>query len=129
MRYVIIVVLTIMTFSLKAAESDTVEEPFFPQQLTAKKLLLNCNSSSLTLVGRRNQNYCLGFVSGVEEGLRFYEKEYVKSAVPQFCIPSKTKSKQLVDAFNKYAVANQSALNKPAVLMIVEALKIAFPCR
>ena len=128
MRYVILFVLAIMAFSIHAAESGATDESFFPQQLTAKELLLACNSSSLTIVGRKKQHYCLGFISGVEEGIRVYENELVNSASSIFCIPSKTKSKQLVDAFDKYAVANQYDLNQPAALMIVKALKKAFPC-
>ena len=128
MRYVALLLLAIMAFSINAAEPKTKEESFFPQQLTAKKLLLACNSSSLTDIGRKKQNYCLGFVSGVEEGLRAFRKEDGNSSSSSFCIPSKTKSKQLVDAFDRYAVANQSDLDKPAALVIVEALKKAFPC-
>ena len=128
MRYVILFVVTIMTFSSNAQETGVKDDAFFPQQLTAKELLLACNSSSLTSVGRKKQHFCLGFVSGVEEGIRFYDIELGNSAASNFCIPSKTKSKQLVDAFNKYAIANQTDLDKPAALMIVKALNKTFPC-
>lgn len=52
------------------AETDTTQS-IFPQQLTARDLLIFCSSSSLTAVGRSRQRYCWGFISGVEETLRF----------------------------------------------------------
>jgi hypothetical protein len=43
----------------------------FPQQQTAHDLLTACASSSISNLGRCRRKYCAGFVSGVEEAIRF----------------------------------------------------------
>lgn len=101
--------------------------PEFPQQQTARDLLTACASSSISNLGRARRKYCAGFVSGVEEAIRF--KGQLLGADSQIC-PSRTiTAQQFADAYIKYANANAKELDKPAVEVVFEALKRAFPCR
>jgi hypothetical protein len=105
------------------AAQDAVEnaESFFPQQLTARELLTHCVSSSLTRRGREQQRYCRGFVSGVEEALR------LSTAAP-LCVPPGEAARNIADAYIRYAGRRTTDLEKPAALIVVEALEDAYPC-
>ena len=122
------VILTILSFPLAAAETTTDSETYFPYRLSGNDLLTACSSSSITHTGRRKVNYCHGFVSGVEEGIRLYGSQYSKQPSQLFCVPPGTTSRQMATAYVKYASGKNRNLGKPAVLVVVEALKNAFPC-
>lgn len=128
MRLTVLFLFATMAFSLNATETGEKEESYFPQRLLASELLVACTSSSLTGLGRRKQRFCQGFISGVEEGVRLYEHQSGAIASSGFCVPSKTTSKQLANAYVRYASRNQPDLNRPASLVVVEALKHEFPC-
>lgn len=128
MRLIVFFLLTTMAFSLNAMEPDEKEDSYFPQRLLANELLVACTSSSLTGLGRSKQRFCQGFISGVEEGVRLYVHQSEAIASSGFCVPSKTTSKQLANAYIRYASRNQPDLNRPASLVVVEALKNEFPC-
>ena len=56
--------------ALIAEDRETDMEARYPQQMSARNLLVTCASSSVTRIGRERRRYCAGFVSGVEEGVR-----------------------------------------------------------
>lgn len=99
---------------------------YFPQQLSARDLLVHCASSSLTDRGRERQRYCAGFVSGVEEATRLLGT----SAGPpvRLCIPDRATARQFREAFVRHAGRRGADLERPAALVVVEALREAYPC-
>ena len=110
-----------------AQEQPAVTEAFFPQQLSAKDLLVHCSASSLTDHGRQRQRYCAGFVSGVEEAVRLLmgtsgEREF------HVCVPGKASARQFREAYIRYAGRRGTNLDRPAALVVVEALAKAYPC-
>jgi hypothetical protein len=106
-------------------ETDQIV-PEFPQQQTARDLLTACASSSMSNLGRARRKYCAGFVSGVEEAIRF--KSQLLGADSRICPSKGITAQQLADAYIKYANANSKELDKPAVEVVFEALKQALPC-
>lgn len=128
MRIIVLFLMATMAFSLNAVESDHKEAPYFPQRLEASELLRYCASSSLTDLGRKRQRYCQGFISGVEEGVRLYEKQLGTIPFHRFCVQTGTTSRQLARAYIKYVSRNQSDLTRPAAAVVVEALISEFPC-
>ena len=85
----------------------------FPQQQTARDLLTACASSSISNIGRARRKYGAGFVSGVEEAIRF-ESQLLETE-SRICPITDIISQQLADAFIRYATANTKQLDKPAV--------------
>lgn len=118
----------VMLIAMDAGAQVETEEivPIFPQQQTARELLTACASSSISNLGRARRNYCAGFVSGVEEAIRF--KTQLFGADSRICPSSGITAQQLADAYIRYANANPKELDKPAVELVFEALKQAFPC-
>lgn len=107
------------------AENATEEEVFFPQQQSAQQLLMICASSSMTPSGRKRQKYCDGFVSGVEEALRFAGQQTNKN---RLCVPKEIHAFGLRKSFIQYANSHEADLVKPAVAVVVDALTSSFPC-
>lgn len=103
-------------------------DKYFPQQLSAKDLLIACSSSSLTNLGRERQKYCHGFISGVEEAVRLLGLNSKKVA-NYFCTPPSLSSRDLAKSYLKYAAKNDTVLTKPAALVVVESLAIDYPCK
>ena len=109
------------------AQVETEEiVPEFPQQQTARDLLTACASSSISNLGRARRKYCAGFVSGVEEAIRF--KSQLLGANSRICPSRDITAQQFADAYIKYANTHANELDKPAVEVVFEALKQAFPC-
>ena len=104
--------------------SDT----YFPQQLSARDLMVHCASSSMTDRGRQRQRYCMGFVSGVEESMRLLLPRPAHESRVQLCIPAGTTARQYKDAYIRYARRPDSDLSEPAALVVVAALRAAYPC-
>ncbi len=100
--------------------------PEFPQQQTARDLLTACASSTISNLGRARRKYCAGFVSGVEEAIRF--KSQLLGAEIRICPASGITAQQFADAYLKYANTHLKELDKPAVEVVFNALKQAFPC-
>ncbi len=118
----IIYILFFLTFSnIASAEKDS----YFPQQMTAQKLLTTCSSSYMTQTGRQRQRYCSGFISGVEESTRLQEKAAI---IHKICLPKGKTSSQYRSVYMKYASKKTTDLTKPAALVVREALQDAFPC-
>ncbi len=109
------------------AETDTDQViPEFPQQQTARDLLTACASSTISNLGRARRKYCAGFVSGVEEAIRF--KSQLLGAEIRICPASGITAQQFAEAYLKYANTHPRELDKPAVEVVFNALKRAFPC-
>ena len=97
-----------------------------PQQMSADDLLTACASSSLTELGRRRREYCFGFVSGVEEGVRILQaQENIQASI---CAPSDVSAQALADVYTRYAARRRQQLDRPAAAVVLEALSQAFPC-
>ena len=124
----IFVSVLLLSFPLSATETTTDQETYFPHRMSGKDLLTACSSSSLTHSGRRRINFCRGFVSGVEEGIWLQEMNESQENSQTFCVPPATTSRQMARAFVTYASGRHRNLGKPAVMVVVEALKTAFPC-
>lgn len=109
-------------------EVDTTQL-IFPQQLTARKLLTYCTSSSLTDIGRTRQRYCWGFISGVEETIRLPGQVSVHSTSQKICVPKGLSSRALAKAYISFAGRRDANLDRPAAQVVIEALSSAYPCR
>ncbi|MCP3870814.1 MAG: hypothetical protein GY703_22510 [Gammaproteobacteria bacterium] len=124
----VIIVLGLLAVSFTAAgQEQEVTELYFPQQISAKKLLNYCASSGLTKSGRERQRYCAGFVSGVEESVRLLESRRPDGGNP-LCVPEGTSARKLVDSFMKYSLARKQGLDQPAVVEVIDALQSGYPC-
>ena len=128
MKIPFIIVLAIFASPHTVAQQTQESEIYFPQQLTAKDLLLACASSKLTTRGRERLRYCYGFVSGVEEGIRLHGLQYSTDIVNSLCVPRGTSSLQMANAYVKYTSGKNVNLDMPAALVVVDALKNAYPC-
>ncbi len=119
-----------LIFALQAnAETDSSDtDNYFPQQLSAKDLLIACSSSSLTNLGRERQKYCYGFISGVEEAVRLLEKESPK-VIHKICTSPGLTSRDLAKTYIRYAAKKDAHLTKPAALVVVESLAFGYPCK
>lgn len=122
--FIAIAMLMVMDANAQVATEEMLPE--FPQQQTARDLLTACASSSISNLGRARRKYCAGFVSGVEEAIRF--KSQLLGADSRICPSTGITAQQFADAYIRYANANAKELDKPAVEVVFEALKQAFPC-
>lgn len=130
MRSAIFVLIIALVYPLSGSASTAADDTdvFFPQQMSAKDLMLTCASSSLTATGRTRRRYCDGFVSGVEEGMRLFLLRHSINSVPAVCVPTGTTSRALTNAFVNYASSKGVNLEQPAAAVVIEALKKTFSC-
>jgi hypothetical protein len=122
--FIAVLMLTIMDAGAQVETDEMVPE--FPQQQTARDLLTACASSSISNLGRARRKYCAGFVSGVEETIRL--KSQLLGTDSHICPSRSITAQQLADAYIKFANTNSKQLDKPAVEVVFQALKQAFPC-
>ncbi len=117
-------------FSVMAAAQNAADpkEQFFPKKLTAHQLLNLCAASSLTVSGRSRKQFCGGFISGVEESLRLLREQTSLDETPAICLPDEEPAARLSQRFVKYA-AGRADLDQPAVAVVIDALKAAYPCQ
>jgi len=125
MKIVFYITLMFTLVNIAFAEEKTEWESFFPQQMTAKELMITCASSYMTSKGRQRKKYCSGFISGVEETTRLHNQ---LAAAPTICLPKGKTSSQFTDVYMTYASRKTTDLSKPAALIVIEALQDAFPC-
>jgi hypothetical protein len=125
---VALLVAMLLSATLAAQEQGSVSEVFFPQQLSARELLVHCAASPLTDRGRQRLRYCSGFVSGVEEAVRWLMQGSLSPAY-RFCIPPREPARHFRDAYVRYAGRHTTSLDRPASLVVIEALANAYPCR
>lgn len=121
-----LVALALLLAAAPAAAQEKPMEPQFPQQQSARDLLVACASSRLTSTGRERRRYCAGFVSGVEEAERVLHPG--GAAARQFCTPSNVSASALADAFVRYGAEHDDELGRPAAQVVLQALKQAYPC-
>ncbi len=115
-----------MLVSQPLLASSSVELEQFPQQMTARDLLLACSSSSLTGSGRSKRRFCAGFVSGVEEGARILKE---RNALPKtVCLAEGVSAKALAATYTRFAGKKGRDLNQPAAAVVLEALATEYPC-
>lgn len=110
-----------------AAQEQAVEdETRFPQQMSAKDLQRTCASSSLSDTGRQRRRYCVGFISGVEEGVRVLHKQHMLEM--SICLPEKVSGRTLTNVFLKHTTDNPGQLERPAAQVVIDALSQTYPC-
>lgn len=110
-----------------AAQEEAVEEETrFPQQISAQVLQQTCASSSLSDAGRQRRRYCVGFISGVEEGVRVLHKQHMLEM--SICLPDKISGRALTNVFLKHTTDNPGQLGKPAAQVVIDALSQTYPC-
>ena len=124
MRHTLLLSLLLLP-TLAAGEQPDDNGRFFPQKLTAQDLLYACASSSLTSKGRERQRYCTGFISGVEETLRYYG---TGESAATYCFPQGMTARSYGDIFIKYASRPGADTGRPAVVVVQEAFTDAFSC-
>ena len=122
-----IVILTLLgTPPLATAQEIPVDEPYFPQQMSAQHLQRTCASSSLSDTGRQRRRYCVGFISGVEEGVRVLHQQHRLEL--SICLPEKVSGRALTNVFLRHTTDNPGQLEKPAAQVVIDALSQTYPC-
>ncbi len=127
MNRLVCVIALLLSSAVNADEQAQQIGPYFPQQQSADHLLNNCLSSTMSNLGRQRRNYCHGFISGVEEGLRL--TSVLEGKEMPFCAPKNVRSGELAKAFVNYMVSHREELDRPAAKEVYLALKQAFPCK
>jgi hypothetical protein len=125
MRYMLLLPMVLAASLARGGQPDE-GGVYFPQKLTAQDLLYACAASSLTSLGRERQRYCRGFISGVEETIRYYGTG--ESPVGAFCFPQGMSAQHYGDVFIKYASRKGTDTGRPAVAVVQEAFTDAFSC-
>ena len=127
MRLLIIIAGLLIGGSAWANQESEPDQQYFPQQITAKKLLVYCSSSAMTRAGRERRQYCAGFVSGVEESVRLLGGGSSKS-VFRICVPEGVSARKIAEGYVDYTHAKQRSMDQPAAAMVIEALQDRYPC-
>ena len=127
MRHSILMIGLLLSVSAFADDSGISEEKYFPQKLTAQDLLLHCASSALSASGRNRQNYCSGFVSGVEESIRLLDMRSAGDK-QRICVPEGKPASHFRQVYIRHASDRRTNLGRPAALVVLEALQAAYPC-
>ena len=70
--------------------------------------------------------YCLGLISGVMK--EHLVLENYRNLPGMFCIPEKTETIEIIINFVKYLKTNPEVLKHNDTLLLVKALKAAYPC-
>ena len=125
MRYTMLLPLLLAPCLATGGQPDE-NGSYFPQKLTAQDLLYACASSSLTSQGRERQRYCTGFISGVEETLRYFGSG--EPAAAALCFPRSMTARNYGDVFINFASRKGTDTGRPAVEVVREAFMAAFPC-
>ncbi len=129
MKPLVLCIGLLTAINVSAQESPGKSEDYFPQQLSAKDLLYACASSALTSRGRERRRYCSGFISGVEEALRLLAQQSTSAEIEKPCLTKGMTARQYTDIYAKYAHQKSIDLDRPAALVVIEALQAAFPCK
>ena len=78
--------------------------------------------------GRRQQSYCSGFVSGVEESVRLLDTDAVAGDKKMVCVPKEKSAGHLRDVYIRHAAKKTTDLKRPAAMVVLEALRSVYPC-
>ena len=122
------VLITALATPASAQEPGDEADTYFPQQLSARELLVACASSSLTASGRLRKRYCLGFVSGAEEAVRLQQLRNSTTTRSLFCVPAGTTARALAEVFVRHASGPGVDLDRPSASVVLEALAQGYPC-
>ncbi len=125
-RVLFILVLTGIAMVAAAQETDLTEEAGFPQQMSAQDLQHTCGASGLSDTGRQRRRYCVGFISGVEEGVRILKQQHRLEL--SVCLPEQVSGRALTNVFLKHTADNPTQLKKPAAQAVIDALADKYPC-
>jgi hypothetical protein len=128
MRVALALLICLGTVPALAGDQPQTEEQYFPQQMTAKELLYACASSSLTRPGRERKRYCHGFVSGAEETARLLAAQSPSTGKQRYCFPEGKTAGYFAEVFMRHASKTTTDLDRPAVLVVIEALEKSFSC-
>ena len=128
MKPAFVAICATLLLPLPGTASTPDDEAVFPQQMNARQLMTFCASSALTAKGRIQRRYCDGFVSGIEEGMRWYKMTYPTESKIALCVPAGTSSRTMSRAFIQHATSKGVDLDKPAAAVVLEALKKEFTC-
>ena len=128
MRILLLFLSMSMVSGLAAQEGDADELEYFPQQLTASRLLYYCAGSRLTSSGRERVKTCAGFISGVEEGVRLLEARKLLTEASGICVPKGTSSSRFAETYRRYSVKRTDD-DEPAAAVVLEVLRKAYPCK
>ena len=127
MRLLTVIAGLLVMISATANEKTEVAEQYFPQQISAKKLLVYCTSSAMTKSGRERRRYCAGFISGVEEAVRLLHLSQ-PAAGYRICVPEGVSAREIAKGYVNYAVTRQKNIDQAAVMIVIEALQNRYPC-
>jgi len=75
---------------------------------------------------------CIGFVSGVLESHTLWmvvDAAQKRTHPTSFCIPDEVTETQILRVFLKYLDEHPEKLHYPAVVMLIESVRHAFPCK
>ena len=97
---------------------------------SGSELLSKCKVQTASF----DMGYCAGFISAVLDTLNMWEASdvYEKRTHDKdvrFCLPAEVTNGQIILVFVKYMEDHPEQLHKPANLLLVEALRKAFPCK
>lgn len=127
MRILLLLVGISTVTGLAAQEGNADALEYFPQQLTAGRLLYYCSGSALTGSGRERVKTCAGFISGVEEGVRLLEARKLLIEPLNVCVPKGTSASRFAEAYRRFAV-KRTDTDEPAAAVVLEVLGHAYPC-
>tara|TARA_E500000318_G_scaffold111566_1_gene130599 strand:+ start:528 stop:854 length:327 start_codon:yes stop_codon:yes gene_type:complete len=96
-------------------------KPYYGSFHTGNSLLEVCERQN-TL----NQSICLSYIQGAFDAGLFYDVHRVKSG--KICVPRKLQSIQLRDVFLQYLRFHPEERHLFAGVLVIAALKDAFPC-
>lgn len=112
--------------------------PAWSQNMTGLEVMSTCRVLKSD-AGDARAGYCLGYLAGAWEGIRQGAALSLGSGgaggsgkVDAFlgvCLPSGTTSQQMIDAFVTYIEVYPERRNDAAQVLLLSALREAYPCR
>ena len=104
-------------------------------EIDGNMLLDNCNEAVRYLEDKNAPsinfsavNFCVGFISGVNEVHSTFVSSVSCFDPPVFCIPPKTNQEQLVKVVFNFLKSHPEDLHYKGSVIAISALKEAFPC-
>jgi hypothetical protein len=119
MNYLLCIVLIFL--SLISPASLAGEQGIIVSGLKGHDLLRLCTSHT----GSSELNFCFGYIEGIRDGLVWLA--VAQKSKPSVAIPEKVTKEQLTDAIVKYLNEHPERRDRAAGLLVLIALKQAFP--
>jgi hypothetical protein len=100
--------------------------PMTATAFTGNQLLALCEQPN-----RMSEGYCIGFISGIDEGFRAAEFLYrhLRPDEGHHCRPNGVNAGQLQDIVMRDLRQSPQRRHEPASLLVLDSLRRAFPCR